>query len=161
MGRALLVIAILCAAFQYAGAQSDASPEVPSGAAPKSAPECQQLLALRSELLKEAEAIEAANQKKANAATACRLFRNYLATEAKMIKMLDANGAECGVPQRINQGVKASHPKTQRIGNQVCDAAKRQPFRYDPPQLYDERELQMFKLNTLPSRLSRKNRSAA
>jgi hypothetical protein len=143
MSRTLLAIAILCAGFQYAGAQSGAG-------TPPAKPECEQLLELREELLKRAEAIETANKKKADATTACHLFRSYLAIEAKMISMLDSDGESCGVPEQVSQGVKASRYKTQRMGQQVCDAAKRRPFQYAPTGPYDEHELRMFKLSLRP-----------
>jgi hypothetical protein len=53
------------------------------------------------------------------------------------------------VPQRVSEGVKAGRHKTQRMGQQVCDAAKRRPFQYDPPRPYDDHELRMFKLSDL------------
>jgi len=58
---------------------------------------------------------------------ACRLFRTYIATEAKMLRMLEADGGSCGAGPQIIQQVRASHAKAQQIGKQVCDAAARGP----------------------------------
>ena len=125
MGRALLAITLLCAAIQYAGAQSDSPP-----------PKCQALLAVRDELQKHGQAISNANDKRADVKVACSLFRKYLATEAKMIKMLEADGASCGAGPQVVQQVRSSHAKAQQIGKQVCDAAA--PYHDAPPRLDDQ-----------------------
>jgi hypothetical protein len=98
-----------------------------SGPPPARPPQCQALLAVRSELQKHGEAIGAANHKKADVRVACRLFKSYIATEAKMITMLDEDGASCGVPPQVRRQVRDSHARAQQIGQQVCDAAARGP----------------------------------
>ncbi|MCC6890626.1 MAG: hypothetical protein IT536_19050 [Hyphomicrobiales bacterium] len=127
--RILLAIAIVGTTLHHAGAQFGGAPGMPGGGfgGPPAAPPpgCQQLLAVREELQKHGQAIEAANQKKAHVKTACQLFRNYIAAEAKMIKLLDAHGSACGVPAQVAQQVRGSHAKAQQIGKQVCDAAAR------------------------------------
>ncbi len=137
-GRGLLTIAILAVAIPHAGAQFGGTPgTLPGGPGaggfgPPSAPppQCQALLSIRDELQKHGKAIEAANQKKADVRVACRLFRSYIATEAKMLKMLEADGLTCGVPSHVTQQVRGSHAKAQQIGKQVCDAASGPaPFR--------------------------------
>jgi len=155
MGRALLVIAIVATTLHHAGAQFGGMPGMPGGPpgegfrnAPHTPPaQCQELLTMRDELLKHSAAIEAANQKKADVKAACQLFRTYIATEAKMLKLLDANGPSCGVPEQVNQQVRGSHAKAQQVGKQVCDAAARRPFRHDPPLFFDDDELTPFRLN--------------
>jgi len=86
-------------------------------------PQCQQLLAMRDEVQKHGQAINDANKRKADVRIACRLFRSYLAAEAKMLKAMDTNGPECGVPAQINEQVRVGHTKASQIGQQVCDAA--------------------------------------
>ena len=123
IGRALLAIVVLCAAIQCVGAQSDSPP-----------PKCQALLTIRDELQKHHQAIEAANQKKADVKLACGLFRRYIATEAKMLKMLEAHGESCGAPSHIIQQFRNSHAKAQQTGKRVCEAARQ---RFDPPVMDD------------------------
>ena len=65
---------------------------------------------------------------------ACGLFRRYLVAEAKMIKMLEADGASCGAGPQVVQQVRGSHAKAQQIGKQVCDAATTV---VDPPVMDD------------------------
>ena len=135
--RALLAAAIVGLTFHNAGAQFGGMPGMPGsggfGGPPQAPPpQCQELLSIRNSLQKHGQAIEAANERKADVKLACRLFRNYLATEARMIKALDTNGPSCGVPPQINQQVRQSHATAQKIGKQVCDAAARGPAQTAP-----------------------------
>jgi hypothetical protein len=139
IGRALLAIAIAGTMLHHAGAQFGGPPAAPPA-------QCQELLTLRDELQKHGAAIETANQKKADVQIACRLFRRYIATEAKMLKMLDTDGSSCGVPAQVNQQVRGSHAKAQQIGKQVCDAAQRGPYQYDAPPIDDD-ERRPFRLD--------------
>jgi hypothetical protein len=107
--------------------------EPPAGGPP---PKCQALLAVRDELQKHGQAIQAANDKRADVKVACQLFKNYIATEAKMLRMLEADGAACGAALQIVQQVRGSHAKAQQIGRQICDAAARGPSP-PGPSLYD------------------------
>jgi hypothetical protein len=133
--RALLAIVIVGATIPYAGAQFGGMPGMPGSGPPGAGfgppqgppPKCQALLSIRDELQKHGQAISTANDKKADVKVACSLFRKYLATEAKMIKMLEVDGPGCGAPAQVLQQVRGSHAKAQQIGKQVCDAAARGP----------------------------------
>lgn len=143
MGRALLVIAIVVGATLDAGAQFGGMPGLPGSGPPGAGfgapqgppPKCQALLAIRDELQQHGQAISSANDKRADVKVACSLFRKYIATEAKLIKMLEADGPACGAPAQVLQQVRGSHAKAQAVGQQVCDAARR-PFR--PPPVIDD-----------------------
>jgi hypothetical protein len=130
-GRALMTIAILAVALQHAGAQ----PGTPPAA---SQAECQELLTRRDELQKHGKAIGETNDKKADVKVACRLFRTYIATEARMLRLLETHGARCGVPSQVNLQVRTSHARAQQITQQVCDAAHPRPRfddrRFDGPE---------------------------
>ena len=52
-------------------------------------PPCQQLLTLRDDTQKQRLAIQAANQRKAPPAEACKLFKTFIAAETKMIKAIE------------------------------------------------------------------------
>jgi len=135
--RALLALAIVGSTIPYAGAQFGGMPGMPGGSPgaggfggpPQSGPppKCQALLTIRDDLQKHGAAIQAANEKKSDVKIACRLFRNYIATEGKMLRMLETDGPSCGVPAQVTQQVRGSHAKAQKIGKQVCDAAARGP----------------------------------
>jgi hypothetical protein len=101
--RALLVIVIMGMALDHAAAQFGGAPGTLPDASPVPSPaprppQCDALLAIRDEWQKHGQAIKAANQKKADVRGACKLFRAYLNTEMKMLRMLEADGASCGVP---------------------------------------------------------------
>jgi hypothetical protein len=141
IGRVLLAIAIVGTTIPYAGAQFGGMPGMPGSGPPGGGfggppqgppPKCQALLSIRDELQKHGEAISNANQKKADVKVACNLFKRYIATEAKMIKLLEADGASCGAPPQVLQQVRGSHAKAQQIGKQVCDAAVRGPAQAGP-----------------------------
>jgi hypothetical protein len=140
IGRALLAIAIIAATLDRATAQSGDMPGLRGGALAGALlgrpPKCQALLDIRDELQKHSEAISAANQKSADVKTACGLFRKYIATEAKMLKMLEADGAACGAPAQVLPQVRGQHAKAQQLGKQVCAAAARGPAQ-GAPSLYE------------------------
>jgi len=92
-------------------------------------PACQKLLALRDETGKHGQALQAAGKRKDKAQPdeICKLFKAFLASEAKMIKGLEENSQVCGVPPDTIKQVKASHEQASKIGKNVCDAAAQGP----------------------------------
>jgi hypothetical protein len=92
----------------------------PSGAPP---PACQQLFAMRDEVQKHGMAISAANKRHAPVGEACRLFKTFLAAEAKFLKGLKDNQATCNVPSQILAEANAGHENASKAGKQVCDMA--------------------------------------
>ena len=146
MGRALLVIAIVATTLHHADAQSGGTPGQPGGppggspaegfgeaphtppTSPPSPPsQCQQLLTLRDELQKHGAAITAANDKKADVRIACRLFRTYIATEGKMLRALETNGASCGVSAEVVRRSGAATPRRSRSANRFAIGCRHSP----------------------------------
>jgi hypothetical protein len=99
-------------------------------------PACRDLLAMRDEVQKHGTAIGKANERKATVQEACKLFRTFLATEAKFIRSLEENTRTCGVPGDAIKQAKEGHAKALQVGKQVCDAAAQGP-RPAGPSLYD------------------------
>ncbi len=127
--RALLVAALASIPLHRAAAQFGGMPGFPGSpgfrAAPATPPpQCQQLLNLRDEVQKHGLAIQAANKRKASVQVACRLFKTFLASEEKMIKAVERNGAQCGVPANVPQQMKVNHKQAAKIGQRVCEAAE-------------------------------------
>ncbi len=89
-------------------------------------PACQQLLVLRDETQKTGKAIADAQQRKvkADATEACKLFKTYIASEAKFLHGMTENMALCGVPPQLIKQVQEGHGRATLIGKQVCDAAE-------------------------------------
>ncbi len=129
--RALALVVVLVAIPHAAGAQFGGMPGMPGspgfGAPAAPPPACQQLLTLRDETKKNAEAIKVANDRKATVQEACKLFRAFLASETKLIKGIEDNATLCGVPAEVPKQLKAEHSRAGQVGKQVCDAAAQGP----------------------------------
>src|SRR5262245_4670947 len=100
-------------------------------------PACRELLTLRDETQKHGMAIQKANERKATVQEACKLFKAFLAAEAKFIKGLEDNSKTCGVPPDAIKQAKDGHAKAGQIGKQVCEAATQAATRPAPPSLSD------------------------
>jgi hypothetical protein len=107
------------------GGTSDRVPGVGGFGGPPAGPlpACRELLSLRDEVQKHSTAIQKANERKASAQEACKLFRNFLGAEARFIKSLEDNIRTCGVPDDAIKQTKEGHAKASQVGEQVCDAA--------------------------------------
>src|SRR4051812_13442869 len=135
--RALALLAILAAAMPNSvlaqfggmpGMPGTGGPGMGFGGPPAGPPAaCTQLLALRDETQKNATAIQKASEKKSGPDVACKLFKTFLASEAKMIKGIESSMQVCGIPPEMPKQMKAGHAKAQQIAKQVCDAAERGP----------------------------------
>jgi hypothetical protein len=116
---------------QPAGAQFGGMPGMPGSGPPGAGfgapqgppPACQQLLALKDETQKNGQAIQRANEKKESVSVACKLFKAYMASEAKFLKALEDGSKICGVPPEAIKSVKDGHTQAAKVTKQVCDAA--------------------------------------
>jgi hypothetical protein len=86
-------------------------------------PACRELMSLRDETQKHGMAIQKANERKATVQEACKLFKNFLAAEAKFISGLEDHSRTCGVPADAIKQAKEGHAKAGQVGKQVCEAA--------------------------------------
>ena len=158
VGRALALVVVVGIPFQSAVAQFGGMPGMP-GAPPMAPgfggpttppPVCTELLALRDQTQKYAAAIGAANDRKAPPQEACGLFRTFLASESKMIKGVEDNGARCGIPADVPKQMKAGHARAAEIAKKVCDAAA-MPQRPAGPSFSD-----VFGAPTVPDKSTKK-----
>jgi hypothetical protein len=92
---------------------------------PDPPPACRHLLTIRDEVQTNANALRTAGQTKAGPEEACKLFKAFLASEAKMIKGLEDHSALCGVPPGVITQVKAQHVQAEKHGKRLCEAAQR------------------------------------
>ena len=135
--RVLSVVAVLAVASAIsAQAQFGGMPGMPGspgmggfGAPPAGPPAgpppvCQHLMTLRDETQKNGAAIAAASKRKAEPAEACKLFKVFIASEAKFIQGMSDNSAICGVPPQAIKQYQEGHGKASLIAKQVCDAAE-------------------------------------
>jgi hypothetical protein len=89
-------------------------------------PACQQLMAMRDEAQKNGSLIAAANQRKVKPelTEVCKLFKTFIASEAKFIQGMTENVSLCGVPPQAIKSYQDAHGKAMQIGKQVCEAAE-------------------------------------
>ena len=138
VSRALLFAAFMVAAPFAAYGQFGGMPGMPGmpggmpgggvGGQPAAPPPaCRELLSMRDEVQKHGKAIQKANERKATVQEACKLFKNFLAAEARFITSLEDNSRTCGVPGDAIKQAKEGHSKATAIGKQVCDAAAQGP----------------------------------
>jgi hypothetical protein len=101
-------------------------------------PACLQLAAMRDETQKNAAAIKAAQERKVkpDVAEACKLFKVFLASEAKFIAGMTENINTCGVPPQAIKQYQEGHGRASLVGKQVCDAAEH-PQQQAGPSLSD------------------------
>jgi hypothetical protein len=92
-------------------------------APPAPPPACQQLLSTRDEVHKYGTALQAASKRKVAPAEACKLFKLFIAAQNKMMKGVNDNGAQCGVPPQVGKEIKEGLVQYGQVAKQVCDAA--------------------------------------
>lgn len=100
----------------------------PMGAARQQEPPCfKEFTQLSQDAAKKRGAIEQAGKKKVPPAVACRLFNDYAASEAKLIKFVSANTASCGMPKDLLDNLNKGHAQTTQIRTRVCEVAAAPP----------------------------------
>jgi len=81
---------------------------------------------LREDADQKGKLIAAARERRAPPDEACRLFGNYYAAEAKLIKYVEMNAAKCAIPAQIADQLNTSHRKTADLQMKVCASAAQQ-----------------------------------
>lgn len=100
---------------------------------PQQEPPCvRDFFKLRDDAQKKAQAIQQASQRKAPPVEACRLFNNFFAAEAKMIKYAQENQTGCRIPPEVIKNMSKGHARTTEIRAKVCEAAARPPVSAGP-----------------------------
>jgi hypothetical protein len=93
------------------------------GAAQQEPPPCfKEFIPLRDEAQKRGGLIQAAAQKKAPRQEVCQLFKNFEASEAKVVKYVSQNQAQCQIPKEAVTQMKANHDRTIKTRTTVCSA---------------------------------------
>lgn len=114
----------------YPGSPAGPGMGSPFGAQPQQPPPaCQKLLALRDDVQKHGQALQAASQRKEKPGPEemCKLFKAYLGAQTKMVKGLEEGASVCGVPAEVPKQIRAQQAKESQIGKQICDAAAQGP----------------------------------
>jgi hypothetical protein len=115
-------------AFPSAGA-----PPVSGGfsqAAPPGGEDCMNgFLPLRAEAEKRGGLIKKASDSHATPDVACKLIRSFAQSELKMISYIDSHMQKCGIPAQVGDQLKTGHKNTEKMLENVCNAAKQMQAR--------------------------------
>jgi hypothetical protein len=79
---------------------------------------------LREEAVARGKLIKDAGARHAGPDVTCKLIVDLARSEIKMIKYLEANSADCGIPPQIGDQIKTGHKDTEAMQIKVCNAAK-------------------------------------
>jgi hypothetical protein len=95
----------------------------PQGGSPA---ECMKgFMPLREDAEKKGKLIREVSARHAPPDEACKLIGAYSQAEVKMIKYLDANAQQCGIPPQTIEQVKKGHNNTEALEKKVCSMAER------------------------------------
>jgi hypothetical protein len=100
-----------------------------SAQATQSPSPCDGFMPLRNDAQQKGAAIAAAEKRHAEPKELCSLVSRFSIAEEKAVKFLDANKTWCGVPEAAIVSAKASHEKTLKFRDMVCNpsAQRRAP----------------------------------
>jgi hypothetical protein len=105
----------------------NAAPQHPAwggGGAQRQGPPCaEEMMPLRNDAQTKGVAIKAAVDRKADRSEICKVFRIFIAAEAKFVKFAQDNGSRCSVPADAVKVMKDNHSKSVTMSNRVCNAA--------------------------------------
>jgi hypothetical protein len=122
-----LTVAVVTAHAGQGFAQG-AFPASPSLAGPSG--ECMKEFApLREEAEQRGKLIKAASERHAAPEEACKLIGNFGQAEVKMIKYVETNALNCGIPPQISDQLKSGHKNTESMQKIVCAVARQQKQR--------------------------------
>jgi hypothetical protein len=77
---------------------------------------------LRNEAERRAGVLKTAMQKKPAREEACKLIKSFAESEAKVVKFINSNQQQCGIPPEAVTKMKANHGRTIQMQNQICAA---------------------------------------
>jgi len=86
-------------------------------------PPCfQEFAPIRSEAEKRATVLKAVMAKKPPREEACKYIKSFAEAEARVVKFINANQQQCGIPLEAVSKMKTNHGRTMQMQNQVCAA---------------------------------------
>jgi hypothetical protein len=93
---------------------------------------CEALLTIRDEVQKAGVAIRKASERRATPVEACKLFKNLLAGQGRLLRGIEQNLATCGIPPDVPKQMKAEQVQINKVAAKVCEAAARGPQQAGP-----------------------------
>jgi hypothetical protein len=79
---------------------------------------------LRGDAIEKGRLIREAHDRHATAEESCKMIGSYSAAEVRMIKYVEANASQCGIPTQVADQLKAGHKNTEGLLQQICTAAE-------------------------------------
>ncbi len=133
--RALLIAVVAfagaagpaAAQFQPGAQQPFQSPPSPFDQPPQQPPCLKGFMALRTDTEHKAQALMAAQKRKAPLSEACKLLTAFSAAEEKMLKYAKENASWCGIPPVVIQQITQGHAKSAEARTRVCKLAAAPP----------------------------------
>jgi hypothetical protein len=126
-----LTIAVLATAAGGALAQGGLSGKIGSADDPAfspvngSAKDCMtQFLPLREEAERRGKLIKAAGDRHAGPDEACKLIKNFVQAEIKLISYVETHATKCGIPSQVADQLKNGHNNTEALQMKVCAVAQ-------------------------------------
>ncbi|HTV37110.1 MAG TPA: hypothetical protein VMF12_11835 [Xanthobacteraceae bacterium] len=83
---------------------------------------CDGFIPLRDDAKQKAELIMAAEKRHADPKELCTIVSRFYIAEGAALKFLESNKTWCGIPEQAITGAKATHEKTLRFRDMVCNA---------------------------------------
>jgi len=83
-----------------------------------------EFLPMREEAERRGKLLKAASEKRSGPDEACKLIKNFIEAELKMMKYVTTNSARCGIPPQIAEQLKTGHKHTEDMKTKVCNAAE-------------------------------------
>jgi hypothetical protein len=87
---------------------------------------------LRQDAEKRGKLIKEASERHAPSVEACKLIASFGQAEIKMIKYVDANSANCGIPPQISEQLKTAHKNTEAMLQKVCAVVQQTQEQREP-----------------------------
>lgn len=91
---------------------------------------------LREDAEQRGKLIKAASDRHARPDEACKLIKNFVQAEVKMLNYVESHAAKCWIPQQVLEQLKNGHNNTEALQTRVCNIAQQQR---GPTGGYDDR----------------------
>jgi hypothetical protein len=105
---------------------SSVSPLEDSPAVPAERDACiKEFTPLRQEAEERGKLIKAASARHASADEACQLIGNFVQSEIRMIRYVEANSVKCAIPSETVDQIRAGYENTEAMQKKICAVAQR------------------------------------
>jgi hypothetical protein len=97
-----------------------------------------EFMPLREDAEQRGRLIKAAGDRHASPDEACKLIKDFVKAEVRMLSYVEKNSARCKIPSRVADQLKAGYSNTEALQTRVCNVAQQTQQR-GPTRGYDDR----------------------